>query len=276
MGSIKNELRRQGLFPRKRLGQHFLVDPNLLNKIVRSARVEREDVVLEVGPGLGEMTLALIRKAQKVIAIEIDSKLVEQLKIKFKGIPNLEIIEADVLQFDFSSLFQQAGKPLKVVSNLPYQISTPLLFRFIENREMFTSLTLMLQKEVAQRLVATPGRKEYGPLSIFVQRVSEVSILFFIKPKAFYPPPKVDSALVELKWRKNPLTNLKDEMWFKKVVQGCFNYRRKSLINGLKYSGLRLPGDIEERMKGADLDPRRRPETLSIEEFSKLSEILRS
>ncbi len=121
-GFYKNELRRQGLFPRKRLGQHFLVDPNLLNKIVRSARVEREDVVLEVGPGLGEMTLALIRKAQKVIAIEIDSKLVEQLKIKFKGIPNLEIIEADVLQFDFSSLFQQAGKPLKVVSNLPYQI----------------------------------------------------------------------------------------------------------------------------------------------------------
>ncbi len=274
MTSIRQELREYGLSPKKRLGQHFLVDRNILSKIIRLAQVEREDVVLEVGPGLGEMTLLLSQRAKRVIAIEIDPKLVEQLRIKFEGIPNLEILEADVLQCDFSSLFQQAGRPLKVVANLPYQISTPLLFRFIEEREKFSSLTLMLQKEVAQRLITSPGSKEYGPLSIFVQRVAKVIIRFIIKPTAFFPPPKVDSALVEVKWRKVPLMDLKNEEWFKKVVHGCFRYRRKTLINGLKYSGLPLPADIEDRMKKANLDPRRRPETLSIEEFSCLSEIM--
>ncbi len=274
MTSIRQELREYGLSPKKRLGQHFLVDRNILNKIIRLAQVEREDVVLEVGPGFGEMTLLLSQRAKRVIAIEIDPKLVEQLRIKFEGIPNLEILEADVLQCDFSSLFQQAGRPLKVVANLPYQISTPLLFRFIEEREKFSSLTLMLQKEVAQRLIASPGSKEYGPLSIFVQRVAKVIIHFIIKPPAFFPPPKVDSALVEVKWRKVPLRDLKNEEWFKKVVHGCFRYRRKTLMNGLKYSGLPLSADIEDRMKKANLDPRRRPETLSIEEFSCLSDIL--
>lgn len=274
MVAIRNELRQYNLFPKKRLGQHFLTDPNILNKIIRLAKVEKEDVVLEVGPGLGEMTFALSRKAKKVIAIEIDSKLVEQLRTKFKDVSNLEIIEGDILQYDFLGLFHREGRPLKVVANLPYQISTPLLFRFIEERETFSSITLMLQKEVAQRLIAQPGSKEYGPLSIFIQRIAEVSIHFFIKPTAFFPPPKVDSALVEVKWRKTPLTDLKDEQWFKKVVHGCFNYRRKTLINGLKYSGLPLPVDIEERMMKANLNPRRRPETLSIEEFSRLSEIL--
>ncbi len=275
MASIRQELRRYGLSPKKSLGQHFLVDRNILDKVIRTAQVAKEDAVLEVGPGLGEMTLALSRRAKRVIAIEIDPKLVKQLRIKFEGIPNLEIIEADILQYDFSSLLQQAGRTLRVVANLPYHLSTPLLFRFIEEREKFSSLTLMLQKEVAQRLIAPPGSKEYGPLSIFVQRVSEVSIHFFIKPTAFFPPPKVDSALVEVEWRKTPLTDLKDEELFKKVVHGCFNYRRKTLINGLKYSGLFLPADIEDRLKKADLDPHRRPETLSIEEFSCLTEILR-
>lgn len=275
MGSIKKELVDLGIFPKKRLGQHFLVDRNILDKVIRTAEVTKEDVVLEVGPGLGEMTFGLSQKAKRVIAIEIDSKLVDQLRIKFEDIPNLEIVQGDILKYDFSPLFQKAGRPMKVVANLPYQISTPLLFRFLEEREKFSSLLLMLQKEVAQRLIASPGNKEYGPLSIFVQRVSEVSIRFFIKPIAFFPPPKVDSALVEIRWRKSPLVDLEDEGWFKKVVQGCFNYRRKTLINGLRYSGLPLPKDIEQRMKRIHLNPQRRPETLTIKEFSSLAEILK-
>jgi 16S rRNA (adenine1518-N6/adenine1519-N6)-dimethyltransferase len=275
VGSIKKELVDLGIFPKKRLGQHFLVDRNILDKVIRTAEVTKEDVVLEVGPGLGEMTFGLSQKAKRVIAIEIDSKLVNQLRIKFEDIPNLEIHQGDILKYDFSPLFQKAGRPLKVVANLPYQISTPLLFRFLEEREKFSSLLLMLQKEVAQRLIASPGNKEYGPLSIFVQRVSEVSIRFFIKPTAFFPPPKVDSALVEIRWRKSPLVDLEDEGWFKKVVQGCFNYRRKTLINGLRYSGLPLPKDIEQRMKRIHLNPQRRPETLTIKEFSSLAEILK-
>ncbi len=275
MGSIKKELVESGIFPKKRLGQHFLVDRNILDKVIRTAEVTKEDVVLEVGPGLGEMTFGLSRKAKRVIAIEIDSKLVEQLRIKFEDIPNLEIVQGDILQYDFSLLFQKAGRPLKVVANLPYQISTPLLFRFLEEREKFSSLFLMLQKEVAQRLIAPPGNKEYGPLSIFVQRVSEVSIRFFIKPTAFFPPPRVESALVEIRWRKSPLVDLEDEGWFKKVVQGCFNYRRKTLINGLRYSGLPIPKDIEQRMNRIHLDSQRRPETLTIKEFFSLAEILK-
>jgi len=275
VGSIKKELVDLGIFPKKRLGQHFLVDRNILDKVIRTAEVTKEDVVLEVGPGLGEMTFGLSQKAKRVIAIEIDSKLVDQLRIKFEDIPNLEIVQGDILKYDFSPLFQKAGRPMKVVANLPYQISTPLLFRFLEEREKFSSLLLMLQKEVAQRLIASPGNKEYGPLSIFVQRVSEVSIRFFIKPIAFFPPPKVDSALVEIRWRKSPLVDLEDEGWFKKVVQGCFNYRRKTLINGLRYSGLPLPKDIEQRMKRIHLNPQRRPETLTIKEFSSLAEILK-
>lgn len=275
MGSIKKELVDLGIFPKKRLGQHFLVDRNILDKVIRTAEVTKEDVVLEVGPGLGEMTFGLSQKAKRVIAIEIDSKLVNQLRIKFEDIPNLEIVQGDILKYDFTPLFQKAERPLKVVANLPYQISTPLLFRFLEEREKFSSLLLMLQKEVAQRLIASPGNKEYGPLSIFVQRVSEVSIRFFIKPIAFFPPPKVDSALVEIRWRKSPLVDLEDEGWFKKVVQGCFNYRRKTLINGLRYSGLPLPKDIEQRMKRIHLNPQRRPETLTIKEFSSLAEILK-
>jgi len=275
VGSIKKELVESGIFPKKRLGQHFLVDRNILDKVIRTAEVTKEDVVLEVGPGLGEMTFGLSRKAKRVIAIEIDSKLVEQLRIKFEDIPNLEIVQGDILQYDFSLLFQKAGRPLKVVANLPYQISTPLLFRFLEEREKFSSLFLMLQKEVAQRLIAPPGNKEYGPLSIFVQRVSEVSIRFFIKPTAFFPPPRVESALVEIRWRKSPLVDLEDEGWFKKVVQGCFNYRRKTLINGLRYSGLPIPKDIEQRMNRIHLDSQRRPETLTIKEFFSLAEILK-
>jgi len=275
VGSIKKELVDLGISPKKRLGQHFLVDRNILDKVIRTAEVTKEDVVLEVGPGLGEMTFGLSQKAKRVIAIEIDSKLVNQLRIKFEDIPNLEIVQGDILKYDFSPLFQKAGRPMKVVANLPYQISTPLLFRFLEEREKFSSLLLMLQKEVAQRLIASPGNKEYGPLSIFVQRVSEVSIRFFIKPIAFFPPPKVDSALVEIRWRKSPLVDLEDEGWFKKVVQGCFNYRRKTLINGLRYSGLPLPKDIEQRMKRIHLNPQRRPETLTIKEFSSLAEILK-
>lgn len=264
-----------GLSPKKRLGQHFLVDRNLLKRVVRTAQVEKEDVVLEVGPGLGEMTLALASIAKKVIAIEIDPRLVEILKEKMAARPNVEVIKKDILKVDFSHYFHDEGQPIKVVANLPYQISTPLLFRFIELRKAISTLTLMLQKEVAERIVAPSGGKEYGPLSIFVQLVSDVSIRFFIKPSAFFPPPKVESAVIHMVWKERPIIEPRDEAWFKKVVKGCFSYRRKTLINALKYSGLSLPEEAERRMVRIGIDPRRRPETLTIQEFVRLAEILK-
>jgi len=275
MTSIKKELSEYGLSPRKRLGQHFLVDRNILDKVIRTAEVNKEDVVLEVGPGLGEMTLGLARQAKRVIAVEIDSTLVEILKKKMSTVSNVEIIKEDILKVDFDALSRQTGAPLKVVANLPYQISTPLLFRFIESRRFFSSLTLMLQREVVERMIAPAGVKEYGALSIFVQMVSHPSIHFFISPSAFFPRPKVESAVVHLVWRKEPWIEPDSEKWFKEVVKASFSHRRKTLINSLKHSGLPLPLLIEERMKATGIDPRRRPETLSIEEFIHLSEVLK-
>jgi 16S rRNA (adenine1518-N6/adenine1519-N6)-dimethyltransferase len=275
MASIRNELRDHGLFPRKRLGQHFLVDRNILNKVIRAAEVEKEDVILEVGPGLGEMTIALARQAKRVIAIEIDSKLAAILGKKMKDYPNVEVVNRDILKVDFNQFLKKEGQPIKVVANLPYQVSTPLLFRFIESKETFSTFTLMLQKEVAERMVAPPGGKEYGPLSIFIQMFLDVSIRFFIKPSAFFPPPKVESAVVQMAWKERPIIELQNEEWFKKVVKACFGYRRKTLINALKHSELSLPESIELKMEKIGIDPRRRPETLTIQEYVILAKILK-
>ncbi len=276
MVSIRKELAEYGLFPKKRLGQHFLVDRNILNKMIRMAQVNENDVILEIGPGLGEMTIGLAKKVKKVVTIEIDPNLVEILKKKVMDYPNVEVVKGDILKMDFNRLLHHGKESMKVVANLPYQISTPLLFRFIESRQLFSTLTLMVQKEVAERMVAPSGRKEYGPLSIFVQMVSNLSILFFVKPTAFFPPPKVESAVIQISWKEKPTVELKDEEWFKKIVKGCFSYRRKTLINALKHSELPLPNDIELRIKEIGIDLRRRPETLSIQEFANLAEILKS
>ncbi|PIV20317.1 MAG: 16S rRNA (adenine(1518)-N(6)/adenine(1519)-N(6))-dimethyltransferase [Deltaproteobacteria bacterium CG03_land_8_20_14_0_80_45_14] len=275
MTSIKRELLEYGLFPKKGLGQHFLVDRNILDKVIRTAQVEKEDVVLEVGPGLGEMTLALARLAKRVIAIEIDPKLVAILKRKVKDYPNVEVVKSDILKVDFHQFLKEEGHPIKVVANLPYQISTPLLFRFIDLKEFFSTLTLMLQKEVAQRMAASPGSKSYGPLSIFVQLFSNLSICFYIKPSAFFPPPKVESAVVHIVFREKPIVKLEDEKWFRKVVKGCFSYRRKTLVNALKHSELALSKSIGLKMEEIGIDPRRRPETLSIQEFARLAQTLK-
>jgi 16S rRNA (adenine1518-N6/adenine1519-N6)-dimethyltransferase len=271
VASIRKELAEYGLVPRKGLGQHFLVDRNILNKVVKTAQVGKEDIVLDVGPGLGEMTLALAREAKKVIAIEIDSKLVAILEKKMRDHPNVEVVKSDILKVNFDQFLKKEGQPIKVVANLPYQISTPLLFRFIESKEVFSTFTLMLQREVAERLAAPPGRKEYGSLSVLTQSFFELSIRFFIKPSAFFPPPKVESAVVQMAWRETPLVETNDEEWFKRVVKACFGYRRKTLANALKHSGFTLPESIEPKMERIGIDPRRRPETLTIQEFAKLA-----
>jgi 16S rRNA (adenine1518-N6/adenine1519-N6)-dimethyltransferase len=275
MVSVHQELKEYGLVLRKKWGQHFLIDRNILNKVIQTANIGREDVVLEIGPGLGEMTAGLSKKAKKVIAVEIDSQLVGILKNKMKDYPNVEVIKGDILKLEFNELLHREKVPVKVVANLPYQISTPLLFRFIESKKLFLTLTLMLQKEVAERMVAPPNGKEYGPLSIFVQRVSDIRIRFFVKPAAFLPPPKVESAVIHMAWKEKPMVDTKDEEWFKKIVRGSFGYRRKTLINALKHSTLSLPGNAETRIKKIGIDPQRRPETLSIQEFAQLAEALK-
>jgi 16S rRNA (adenine1518-N6/adenine1519-N6)-dimethyltransferase len=276
MISIRDELRKYGLSPQKRLGQHFLIDRNILSQVVETARVEKGDVVLEIGPGLGEMTLDLARRAERIVAVEIDRHLASLLRQKLKDQPNVEIKESDILRVNFREFGETEGRKIKVVANLPYQISTPLLFQFIESREVFSTLTLMLQKEVAQRIVALPGSKAFGSLSIFLQIYFDLSIRFFIPASAFYPRPKVESALVQMIPRENPRISPDEEIWFKKVVKGSFTHRRKMLMNALKHSGLDLPPDTEQRMERIGIDPRRRPETLTIEEFARLAEALKN
>jgi 16S rRNA (adenine1518-N6/adenine1519-N6)-dimethyltransferase len=275
MASIKRELADYGLTPRKRWGQHFLVDRNILNKVVRAAELEKGDVILEIGPGMGEMTLALARQVNKVIAVEIDRELVKILKEKTADLPNIIVIEGDILKISFEELYRQGHQQLKVVANLPYQISTPLLFGFIESRDLFSTLTLMLQREVAERMIASPGGKDYGPLSVFTQSVSDLSIKFYIKPSAFFPPPKVESAVIHMVWKERPLVRGEEEGWFKKVVKGCFGYRRKRLINALRHADLLLPEDLEKRIEKIGIDSQRRPETLTIQEFARLADALR-
>jgi 16S rRNA (adenine1518-N6/adenine1519-N6)-dimethyltransferase len=222
------------------------------------------------------MTLALAHQVKKVIAVEIDRKLVKILQEKTADFSNITVIEGDVLKISFEQLYRQGRQQLKVVANLPYQISTPLLFRFIESKHVFSTLTLMLQREVAERMIASPGGKDYGPLSIFTQSVSDLSIQFYIKPSAFFPPPKVESAVIHMVWKERPLVKLEEKGWFKKVVKGCFSYRRKRLINALRHADLPLPEDLEKRIEKIGIDSRRRPETLTIQEFVCLTDALRS
>ena len=276
MVSIKKELAEYGLTPRKRWGQHFLVDRNILNKVIRTAELEKADVVLEIGPGMGEMTFALARQAKRVIAVEIDRELAKRLKEKTADFSNIIVIEGDILKIGFEELYRQGGQQLKVVANLPYQISTPLVFRFIESKYLFSSLTLMLQREVAERMIASPGGKDYGPLSIFTQTVSDLSIQFYIKPSAFFPRPKVESAVIQIVWKEKALVRQEEEGWFKQVVKGCFSYRRKRLINALRHADLPLPEDLEKRIEKIGIDSQRRPETLTIQEFARLADALRS
>ena len=275
MTSIKQELLEYGIFPKKRLGQHFLVDRNVLDRVIQTAEVGKDDVIIEVGPGLGEMTHALARLAKQVIAVEIDAKLVEILKKKLAECPNVEVVRSDILKVDFKHFYKKEGQPIKVVANLPYQISTPLLFCFIEAREVFSTFTLMVQKEVAERMVASPGGKEYGKLSVLLQVFLDLSVRFFIPPSAFFPRPKVESAVVHMSFREKSVVRLEDEEWFKKIVKGCFGYRRKTLMNALKHSGLPLPQSIESRMQTIGIDPQKRPETLTIQDLVHLAEALK-
>jgi len=275
MGSIRKELAEFDFLPRKKWGQHFLADKNILKKVIKTAEIEKKDVVLEVGPGLGEMTQALAHEARKVIAVEIDARLVEILRSKLGDIPNVEIIRSDILKFDFRKHFGSEKRPVKVVANLPYQISTPLLFQFIDSRNLFSTLVLMLQREVADRIVAPSGGKSYGPLSVLVQAVADISLCFIIKPSAFFPPPAVESAVIRLSWKERPVVAPEQEDWFRGVVKGCLGYRRKTLTNALRHSGLPFPENLEERLQRIGIDPRRRPETLTIIEFAGLASALK-
>ncbi len=250
---------------KKSLGQNFLFDPAFLSHIVDAAQVTDEDTVVEIGPGPGRMTELLAQRAKKVIAIELDAGLYSRLKTEFAGYFNLELINMDVLDYPFELL-----DTFKVVANIPYYITTPIIFRLLEARTKLRSMTLTIQKEVAERIVAHPGSKDYGVLSLSVQYYTKPAMRFIIPKEAFRPTPKVDSAVIRMDMREKPPVTVKDEKTLFRIIRAAFSQRRKTLSNSLKP----LIPDCKELLLKADIDPVRRAETISIEDFARLVNLL--
>jgi 16S rRNA (adenine1518-N6/adenine1519-N6)-dimethyltransferase len=252
--------------PRKSLGQHFLKDPHFLRRIAAAARLAPDDQVIEIGPGLGHLTDELATRTKRLIVIELDDRLIRPLREAYAGTPNVEVVHGDALTFDYRAL----PGSWKVVANLPYYVATPLIQRLIEQRTAFTLLTLMLQKEVAERIAAAPGGKEYGFLSVLVQYHAVPRIEFLVPPGAFTPRPKVDSAVITLMVRERPAVIAASETLFRQVLTAAFGQRRKTLRNALGPLG--LPREVlETAARAAAVDLGRRAETLSVDEFVRLA-----
>ena len=250
--------------PRKRFGQHFLHDPGILRRIVQAIAPQRGDHVVEIGPGEGALTLPLLRELGSMTAIELDRDLVPRLRAAAQGVGELEIISADVLTVDFSALAR--GRPLRIVGNLPYNISSPILFHCLEHSDAIADMHFMLQREVVERMAAAPGSKVYGRLSVMLQLVCRVEPLLQVPAGAFRPPPKVESAVVRLTPRPPSERPAADPALLARIVKAAFGQRRKTLSNAL--AGV---AGVEEIVH-AGVDPRARAEQLSPAAFVALAQ----
>ena len=262
----------------KKFGQNFLIDTHVLDKIIRAADIGKEDMVLEIGPGIGTMTQYLAEAAGKVIAVEIDKNLIPILSDTLSGYENVQIINEDVLKLDIQRLVEEenAGRPIKVVANLPYYITTPIIMGLFESHVPLYSVTVMVQKEVADRMQTGPGNKDYGALSLAVQYYAEPYIVANVPPNCFMPRPKVGSAVIRLTRHEKPPVEVEDERLLFDIIRASFNQRRKTLANGLNNSDrLDIPKEaITEAIQQLGKGPSVRGETLTLEEFAKLSNSL--
>jgi 16S rRNA (adenine1518-N6/adenine1519-N6)-dimethyltransferase len=265
-------LKKYRIQPKKRLGQIFLFKRFISEEIVRLANITDHDVVIEIGPGLGALTRPLAKKGAQIIGLEYDRALVSTLQ-KVVREQAVEIIRADALNFDYHNVFNKYTTKLKIIGNLPYYLTSPLIFKFLKLRSIIDSMLVMIQKEVADRLTAQPGTRDYGTISIFAQLYCEVSKQLTVTKDYFYPRPKVDSEIVAFTVLDKPLVAINDELFFEKLVRASFLRRRKTLLNALKGTDYFNRGKdrILEALIALEIDPQRRPETLSISEFSKLS-----
>lgn len=268
----------------KKFGQNFLIDTHVLEKIVDAADIGKDDLVLEIGPGIGTVTQYLCEAARQVIAVEIDRKLIKILRDTLSAYDNVEVINEDILKVDIAALVHEknCGNPIKVVSNLPYYITTPIIMTLLEKRVPVTDMTLMMQEEVARRMQAVPGSKDYGALSLAVQYYSVPYIAAFVPQNCFMPRPNVGSAVVNLKCHKEPPVKVKDEELMFKLIKASFAQRRKTLQNGLTNSA-ELDFTKEkiteailkmQEILGMKQNPLIRGETLTLKEFACLSDIL--
>ena len=262
----------------KKFGQNFLIDTHVLDKIIASAEITKDDMVLEIGPGIGTMTQYLACAAGKVVAVEIDKTLIPILEDTLSEYDNVQIINQDVLKVDLAKLAEEenGGKPIKVVANLPYYITTPIIMGLFENHVPLKSITVLVQKEVADRMQVGPGTKDYGALSLAVQYYAKPYIVANVPPNCFMPRPKVGSAVIRLERYEEPPVQVTDEKLMFRIIRASFNQRRKTLVNGLKnspeiqFTKEEIEAAIETLGKGASV----RGEALTLEEFARLSNVL--
>ena len=269
-------MERYGFNFKKGFGQNFLIDTNVLDNIADAAGITSEDTVLEIGPGFGSLTQTVAERAKKVISLEIDTKLIPILNETLADYNNIEIINKDVLKCDIDELSREKndGKPFKVVANLPYYITTPIIMDMLEKHNAVTSMTVMGQKEVAERMQAGPKSSDYGALSVAVQFYADTNIDMIVQPSCFMPRPKVASAVITLKLRDKPSVDVKDKKLFFHIVKCAFGQRRKTLLNTLCNQGNfnMTKEEISEIIRSAGLDERIRGEAMSLQEFGILSD----
>ena len=265
---IREVLERYGVKPRKRLGQNFLVNKGIRKKILEAGEFEREDLVIEVGPGLGFLTEELVKKAKKVIAFEIDPVFCQILKERFSSSQNLIVINQDFLEADLFSF-----PSFKIFGNLPYYITTPLLFKILKEKDRLNLAVVMVQKEVAGRILSSPGNKEYGVLTLSLQFSSSISKIADVSPGSFFPSPGVSSTILQIRPRRKPPVEVGDENLLFKIIQVTFQQRRKTILSSLSRSFKQKKKDLIIKLKDIGIDPKARPETLSLLEFAKLSDL---
>lgn len=272
-------LEKYGFSFQKKFGQNFLIDSNILEGIVDSAEITKEDCVLEIGPGIGTMTQYLCERAREVIAVEIDKKLIPILGDTLSEYDNVTVINEDILKVDIRKIVEEknGGKPVKVVANLPYYITTPIIMELFESGVPLDSITIMVQKEVAERMQVGPGTKDYGALSLSVQYYAKPEIKMIVSANCFMPRPNVDSAVIKLTRYTDAPVKAKDERFMFNLIRASFNQRRKTLVNGLTNAqNINVSKEaILNALEEMQLSPTIRGEALTLEQFAKLSDILK-
>ncbi len=255
-----------GVRPHRHFGQHFLINPAIVTRMIEAAEIRSHDTILEIGPGLGVLSHELVARASKLYLVDVDITLTARLEKQFAKNERVHVVTADFLALDPDTTFPESE--IRVVASLPYNVATPILFRLLDYRGKFRTATVMLQKEVAERLTATPGTKAYGVPSVLTQLYGTVTTVCTVGPRSFFPPPKVESQVIRIEFQEHPRVTVADEVAFRRLVKAAFAQRRKTLRNTLRAAGYENLDEVSEK---TGIDFQRRGETLTVEEFATLA-----
>lgn len=271
-------LKKYNITANKNYGQNFLIDEYTVSSIVEKANVSKDDLIIEIGPGLGTLTSILLEKAGKVVCVELDSKMIEIIKDRFSLYDNFEFIHDDILKVDLKKLISENSNfnNVKVVANLPYYITTPIIMKLLEEKLNLTSITVMVQKEVAERLAETPGGKDTGAITYSINYYTNPQIILNVSKDCFIPSPKVDSAVIQLEVLNTPKIKVSDENLFFKIIKLAFLQKRKTLINSLSNSGLQSKDFLEKMLNDLSINSKVRAEQLSLEDFGKITDYIKN